>query len=283
MKRFAVTPRLWLWTLIYSLTALVGAAPSFAQTRISLQDAIREALDSRASLKAEEQQISAAQGLEKQAHLFANPLFQFQNENLRPGQTYSRDVDTYAYLTQPLDILGKRKKRIEVAGRAVTRTQAEYERAQRQVVQAVKLAYWAARGAQQNEQLLNETVTNFQSIINYNSAQLSVGAISEQDLLRVQLEGERLNISARLAGIEVTSTRIELLRQMGQTDFSEVALTEPLEPEIAQLDPPDIHQVLDQRAEVKVARAALEEAVIAKGRPFLGICNRVLWSGPIPG
>jgi cobalt-zinc-cadmium efflux system outer membrane protein len=260
VKIISISPRCCLWTLICSAPLLGLAAPSFAQTRVSLQDAIRKALDSRASLKAEAARVSAAEGLEKQAHLFANPIFQFENESLHPGQTYSRDVDTYAFFTQPIDVLGKRKERIEVAERAVGRTEADYELAQRQVVQSVKLAYWAARGAQENRDLLNATVANFQRIVDYNSAQLSVGAISEQDLLRVQLEGERLNITARLAGIEVTRTRVELLRQIGQIDFAEVVLTEPLDAEKTELDPLELQQVLDQRAEVKVARAALQEA-----------------------
>ena len=53
--------------------------------------------------------VSAARGLESQSRLIPNPTFEFENQNLRPGQTYSADVDTYAYLTQPLDILGKEK------------------------------------------------------------------------------------------------------------------------------------------------------------------------------
>jgi outer membrane protein TolC len=261
VKTIFIRPGYCLWTLIYSVL-LLGCltAPSSAQTKLGLQDAIRKALDSRASLKAEQARISAAEGLEKQAHLFTNPVFQFESENLRPGQTYSRDVDTYAFFTQPLDVLGKRKERIDVAERAVGRTEAEYELAQRQVAQSVKLAYWAARGAQENQDLLSATVANFQRIVDYNSAQLTVGAISEQDLLRVQLEGERLNITARLAGIEVTSTRIELLRQMGQTDFAEVVLTEPLDGEEILLGPLELQQVLDRQAEVKVARSALQEA-----------------------
>src|ERR1700676_5193697 len=48
------------------------------------------------------------------------------------------------------------------------------------------------------------------------SAQLSVAAISEQDLLRVQLEGERLKIAANLAEIEANRARVQLLREMGQ-------------------------------------------------------------------
>ncbi len=59
-----------------------------------------------------------AEGLEKQAKLLPNPEFQFQNENLQPGQTYTRDVDTLAMISESLDVLGKRKQRIAVACRA---------------------------------------------------------------------------------------------------------------------------------------------------------------------
>jgi len=143
-----------------------------------------------------------AEGLRKQAGLFPNPEFQFQNENLRPGQSYGRDVDTLAMINQPLDVLGKRKQRIAAASEGVVRSQADYELARWQVSQQVKLAYWAARGSQEIREVLETTADNFQKIVEYNSAQLSVGAIAEQDLLRVRLEWERLKILADTAFID---------------------------------------------------------------------------------
>jgi len=231
-----------------------------AQSTLSLQEAVNKALESRASLKAEAQQVSIAQGFEKQAKLIKNPTLQLENQNLRPGQTYTRDVDTYASLTQPLDVLGKRKQRIAVADEAVNRTQAGYELTRWRIMQSVRLSYWEARGAQEKRDLLKATVENFQKIIDYQSAQLSVGVISEQDLLRVRLEGERLKIAANLAVIQATRARVQLLKEMGQIDFSEVVLTEPLDASTLAIEPIDIRQVLTQRIEMKVANAAVEEA-----------------------
>jgi len=230
-----------------------------AQAGLSQEEAVNRALRSRASLKAEGERVAAAEGLKKQAALRANPEFQFQNENLRPGQTYGRDVDTLAMINQPLDVLGKRRQRIALASDGVTRTQAEYELARWQIAHSVKLAYWTARGAQEVREVLKSTVENFQKIIDYHAAQLSAGAIAEQDLLRVRLEGERLKISANLAALEANRTRIELLKQMGQTDFAEVVLTEPLALDAA-VTPVGIEQALGQRFEIKVARAALEQS-----------------------
>ena len=230
-----------------------------AQARLSQEEAVNKALQSRASLKAEGERVSAAEGLKRQAGLRPNPEFQFQNENLRPGQSYGRDVDTLALINQPLDVLGKRKQRVAFASEGVNRTQAEYDLARWQVAQRVKLVYWSARGSQEFRDVLKTTVDNFQKIIDYHSAQLSVGAIAEQDLLRVRLEGERLKISAGLAVIEANRAQIELLKEMGQTDFAEVVLAEPLVLD-SQVRPLGVEQALAQRIEIKVARAALEQA-----------------------
>jgi cobalt-zinc-cadmium efflux system outer membrane protein len=248
---------------IFFLSALIliffNTVPCRAQAGLSLQEAVDKALHSRASLMAEAERMSGAEGLKKQAALFPNPEFQFQNENLRPGQTYSRDVDTLAMINQQLDVFGKRQQRIALAGQGVLKTQAEYALARWQVAQRVKFAYWAARGSQEIQRVLKTNVDHFQKIIDYHAAQLSVGAIAEQDLLRVRLEGERLKISADLAFIEGSRSRAELLKEMGQTDFSEVVLTEPLAAD-AQVTPLGIEEVLAQRIEIKVARAALEQA-----------------------
>jgi cobalt-zinc-cadmium efflux system outer membrane protein len=246
--------------LIAPTAALLVAPCARAQARLSLQEAVRQALESRASLKAQAEQISVARGFETQSGLIENPTFQFENQNLRPGQTYSRDVDTYAYLTQPLDILGKRKQRVAVAARGVSSVEAQYELGRRQIAVQVRHAYWAARGAQEVRSLLKATVDNFQNIVDYHSAQLSVGAISEQDFLRIRLESERLKIAANLAAIEATETRVQLQKEMGQSEFPELALTEPLDANKVPLVLVDIQQVLMQRAEVRAATAALEEA-----------------------
>jgi cobalt-zinc-cadmium efflux system outer membrane protein len=251
---FSILPPLLI--LVFTMSA-----PCRAQSTLSLQEAVNKALASRASLKAEAEQVSIAQGLEKQAKLIANPVLEIQDENvLRPPRTYPTDVDSSAVFTQPLDVLGKRKQRITVADKGVSLAQEKYELAKRQVTQNVSLSYWGARGAQEKCDLLKATGENFQKIVDYQAAQLSVGAISEQDLLRVRLEGERLKIAAGLAVIEATRARVQLLKEMGQSDFPEVLLTEPLDANNAAIEPTEIGQVLALRIEVKAAHAAVEEA-----------------------
>jgi cobalt-zinc-cadmium efflux system outer membrane protein len=237
----------------------VAAANASAQQALTLREAVDRALASRPSLKAEAERVGVAEGMRQQAAARPNPEFQFQNENLRPGQTYSRDVDTLAYVVQPLDILGKRGRRIDAANETVTRTQAEYELATLRAVRDVKLAYWRARGAQQSHDLLRSTVANFQQIIDYNTARLRVGTIAEQDVLRVQLEGERLAITASLAALRASRAEADLIREIGDPSVTTVTLTEALDA-VGETAPASVDDLLARRPEMKIARASLDEA-----------------------
>ncbi|HMD37171.1 MAG TPA: TolC family protein [Vicinamibacterales bacterium] len=242
------------------ISQLAAPAVCRAQTRLSLQEAVNTALQSRALLKAEAERVSVAEGRKRQAAVMPNPEFQFANENLRPGQTYSRDVDTLAYVTWPLDVLGKREQRMAVAGVTVNRREAELELMRRQVAQSVRLAYWTALGAQERRDLLHSTVANFQRIIDYHAAQLRVGTIAEQDLLRVRLEGERIQIAAHLAAIDATKARVDLLKAIGETGLSNIVLTEALDTIPPAIGASPIEDVLANRKEIAVAAAGVDEA-----------------------
>jgi outer membrane protein, heavy metal efflux system len=245
-------------TLLLAI-GLIFAGLSSAQLRLRLDDAIKQAIDSRASLKAENERIAVARGLEKQAGARQNPEFLFQNENLRPGQTYTRDVDTVAYVIQPLDVMGKRTHRMEATREGVVRTQAEYDLARIQLINAVKLAYWTARGAQEVREVLRASVANFQKTVDYHAARFSVGAIAEQDLLRVRLESERLKISANLAVVDADRATMALFKETGKPAVRDVVLTEPLEL-AGKFREATLDEVLAQRSEVRLARAGLVES-----------------------
>lgn len=240
-------------------TAFGCAGVCSAQSRLGLDDAIQQGLQSRASLKAEKERVLAAQGLRRQASLRPNPEFLFQNENLRPGQTYARDVDTVAYVTQPLDILGKRAQRISVAEQGIGRTQAEYDLARARLVDSIKLAYWNARGAQENVEVLRASVANFQKVVDYHAARFSAGAIAEQDLLRVRLEHERLKISANLAAVDANRALMALFKEMGRPAGAGFVLTDPLEAPAAFREK-SIEDVLLLRSDARLARADLAES-----------------------
>ena len=231
-----------------------------AQPTLSVTQAIERALQNRPALKAEAERVDAARGLRDQARKFCNPDLLFQNENLRPGQIYSRDVDTLAYFIQPLDLLGKRGARIAAATEGITRAEANYALAHLDTIRRVSLAYWAARGAQDRRDLLIANANTFQRVVDYHNAQLSVGAIAEQDVLRIRLEGERLQIGARLAALDASRTRVQLLKEIGDPADGDVVLSDPLDEPDSTAPVLPIEQVLAQHPAVRAAQASVAEA-----------------------
>ena len=276
----------WSARAAVGLVFLIGPGFARAQSTLSLQQAVDLALASRPALKAEAERIAVAEALVYQAGAWSNPQLEFTNENLRPGQSYSTDVDTLAVVTQPLDVLGKRGRRIEAARQTAVRTAAEADVVRREVAREVKLAYWTARGAQERRDLLEASVANFQRIVDYHQSQLSVGTIPEHDVLRVRLEHEQRQVEAHMATVEAASARIALFRAMGRDDDPSVRLGEPLE-----LDRPATSSSAE-RLELKVSKAAVQEALAnaslqsANARPDLGVIvgyKRTLLPGGVHG
>ena len=89
------------------------------QARLTLADAIAQALKDSPLLSVASAHISAAEGLRKQAGLSPNPRLIVQLENARfwgnPPFSYPQDTATYAFLAQTLETGGKRNRRVELA------------------------------------------------------------------------------------------------------------------------------------------------------------------------
>lgn len=247
--------------LVYLLVALAWTAQ--AQTPLSLSEALEKARQTHPVLQGSPSRIAAAQAGVEQARLRPNPRLFLQTENWRgwnsPSLSAGSQVDTYAYFSQPMEIGGKRERRSELAESALLRTQLERELVERQVIASVKQAYWAAAGAERVHRVLLASVNNFQQVIDYHEARVREGAMAEADLLKVQLEGERLVLALNTAAMEAERARIHLFRAMGQTSFPEVQLSDTLEG-IAPAAVADFDAALANRLEMKIARAARDEA-----------------------
>jgi outer membrane protein TolC len=185
-----------------------------------------------------------------------------QSENLRPygGDSFNpnREIDAFAYLSQPLELGGKRARRVDVAAANERRAELERGLLERQIAARVRQSYWTAVGAQHIYELLQEDIRNFRQIVDYHEARVREGAMAEADLLRVRIEGERLALAANRAGLEAERTRIDLFRNMGAVEFPSVRLTEALE--VVPLPPADVERALENRVEVRLARHQREAA-----------------------
>jgi cobalt-zinc-cadmium efflux system outer membrane protein len=238
---------------------------ALAQEPLSLRDAVAEALARHPALGAAAGRISVSEGERRQAALPPNPSLVLQSENTRlygstPAHVWWRDSENFAFLQNVFETAGKRARRTEAAAVAVQRAEAELEVLRRRIAGQVALAYWQAAGNQRLYTLLLENQENFNRIVTYHEARVQEGAMAEVDLLRVRLEAERLTMSVNNALMDAERARLQLLREMGRTEFPPVRLEDPIE----DVSPPVI--VADERAallarpEIRAAQTSLAHA-----------------------
>jgi outer membrane protein TolC len=236
----------------------------FAQTKIFTQsDAIAAALQNNPHLTAGGARIEALIGLRKQAGAAPNPRLTLQSENTRfygsPAFVYPRDADTLAYLGQTFETGGKRERRVDLANETVRRSEIELRLVRQQITARVGAAYWAAAGAARYRDLLNEELARFERVVQYQRDRVREGASAELDLLRVQVERDRMASSANTAAQEAERTRINLFREMGTDAFPAAEFVDPAAmsamPEILPLE-----QVFEKRVEIALSQTESEQA-----------------------
>ena len=242
---------------------LVFAGALAGQTRLSLADAVSQALAGNPRLAVVAAQVKVAKGLREQAGLAPNPRFIFQGENTRlwesPPFSYGRDTATYAFMAQTVETAGKRERRVELATENIRSAELEMRLEQRQIASRVSTTYWAAAGAARVHTLLETEVGSFDRVVQFHRDRVSEGAAPEVDLVRIEVERDRLAGLAGAAFQEAERTRIALFREMGKSDFPEVDFTDALD-ETRAVEPVFFAQVLEHRIEMTLARQAVQQA-----------------------
>ena len=127
-----------------------------------------------------------------------------------------------------------------------------------QIVSHVSTAYWVAAGAARVRDLLQEEVANFDRVVQLNRDRVREGSAPEVDLLRIEVERDRLVSLGRMAAQDAERARITLFREMGSLEFPQLVFAEALEQPrpVGSLTP---EQVLQRRPEMTLAREAVEQ------------------------
>jgi cobalt-zinc-cadmium efflux system outer membrane protein len=255
-----VNMHLSLWMCVFSL---VLTPALLAQARLTLAGAVSQALTSNPQMDAAAARVGAAEGLRLQAGLSPNPRLILQRENApavgNQAYSYLRDADWYAFMAQIIETGGKRHRRVELATENLRRSELERQLQRQRIISRVSTAYWAAAGALRVRDLLQQEVTSFDQVVQFHRDRVREGATPEVDLLRIEVERDRLASSARSAAQEGERTSIALFREMGKTDFPAVEFVDAIEQPhpVASLT---LDRVLEQRVEMELAREGVEQA-----------------------
>jgi outer membrane protein, heavy metal efflux system len=248
-------------TLLWLLTAPPVHAD--ATVRLSLSQAMTEAHRRNPQIAIARARVSAAEGMKTQAGLIPNPVLTLTSENTPLGSQpfqFARDTDDYAYISQTLELGGKRGRRVALAGEKVAQATLEGEIAMRRLLARVANAYWAAEGAARARDLYRREVATLDQIVEYNRARVGKGATAAAELIRIKLESYRLEAQARAAEQQATRAVIGLYQEMGANDFpTTVDFADRLEA-LGQIRIPSIETVLRERPEMRLAHETVKQA-----------------------
>ncbi len=243
-----------------AFTVPFGGAALHAQDELSLHDALEQAKNSPAVLAADAT-VAAARGSVRQAGLGLNPKLFLQSEDLRPWASnfsFTNQTEDYGYLGQTIETDGKRRKRVALAEARLHEAEANRALKLRGIYGKVASAYWAAVSSQRVLELLREDLKAADEIVRYHKERVDAGAARGVDLLRMQIEKDRLVIALQAAEREAAQARLELFRQMGKA-VETVTLTDKLE-SIPVYPPVALSEALNERPDVAAARYAVEAA-----------------------
>ena len=235
--------------------------PSAAQTSLSLHEAVAQALASPA-VQVADARVDEAKGTVTQSKLGPNPRLFLQSEDLQPWSdnfSFANQTEDYGYVGQILETAGKRGKRVMLA--RAREHQAEAERAVqlRLIAGRVSTTYWSAAGLDRIAGLLRQEMTVVEEMVRYHQQRVDAGAMRGIDLLRMQIERDRLALSLAAAEREAAQAQLELFRQMGRAPGAAVTLSDRLE-DVPLLPPITLEQALQSRPDLDVAREAVQTA-----------------------
>ncbi len=253
-----------LW-LVYVFSGVIGFSTfsqrAAGQGLLTLHDAIQL---SQASPQARvgQDQVDAVRGSLVQAGLRPNPKLYLQSEDLRPWASnfdFPNQTEDYANVGQLFELGGKRARRLDLAEANVRQAEADRVLLNQQIAGRVAAAYWTAVASEGIEELLQKDLHAVDEIVRYNKARVDAGAMRGIDLIRVQIERDRLLLALEAARREVALSRIELFRQIGRAPDDRVRLADSLD-STAPLKTESIAIVLAARADVAAAREAVTAA-----------------------
>ena len=265
-----------------ALMLVVGVGASEARAAegaLSMEDAVRVALERNRDVIAARLDIEAAQLEVVAARLYPNPVASYSIGNLVLGQGNNQGATTSgaplaspSFASQPvhtigvselIDIWAKRSAHTRAADRGVEQRRLQVEDALREIVYGVRSAFADVAREQLERQLARDIAERYGETARLSQARFRAGDISEAELRRVELEGLRYANAVIDAELQLDLAREKLARFMGLSGASE------LPPQIAEIPAGRrnystaalIALALEQRPDVRAAGAARTTAV----------------------
>jgi len=252
-----------LLSVICCTSLTLAAAPARAQApvvKLTLDEAVRLANAANPSVRAKQFELQAVGANEITAGLRPNPTATFLAEQFGSGNVA---VTQYTFsVGQPIELGGKRQRRIDSAKAATRVADFELTDLRRQLVLQVKKSFTDILVAREAVTLAEQNLAMLDELERLHRFRAERGDISGLELLRIEVERFAFERDATDARQAFGSARIALRTAVGQERVAEEfeAVGDLALPDVAKTRSELYRMALDGRPDLQAAQAAREKA-----------------------
>jgi len=254
---------------MWGVTAHAGAE------RVTVDEAVRLALQNNTALQAQQHTIAVAEGDLRQARTFPNnPRLEGEGLTGRAGNGIRQNARKYTVkLSQEIPLGGKWQQRQQIAGAGLERTTWDVQNAQREIVKEVKETFYRILFLEEKRAFADQALELAQQLLHLAEERYRVGESPQLDvnLARVEVQNvqrQRLEVLSQL-----TQTRATLNRLLVRPPDAPLTVSGTLDAPPHPLDVESLRQqALQQRPDLRSRNAAVE---VATGEVALAQAQRV--------
>ena len=241
-------------------------APAAGQVTLSLEDLERMALANNPTLAQAEAAIRAAEGRRKQAGLWPNPIVGYEGDGLAVNELV-RDfrIGHYLWVEQSIVGFGKLGKSKRIAEQEKVQSISEAEAQRLRVLNAVRMLYYEALGAQTMVDLRNRLLDVTREAVGISEELFNVGQADRPDVLSTEIESQRAELDLMRAQNDLARVWRVMAAVVNDPELKEslqpARLTGSIEAEAPMLNLEDLlAQLLRESPEIKAAIAGVARA-----------------------
>lgn len=205
--------------------------PLLAQTPsarlVTLMDVVNAALSGHPTLDGSQARLRAAIGARSTAGAFGNPMLMVQHESgLQPSSALSggRDGETMATATLPLDALYQRSSRVAQANATVRSRTADVATSRNALVLAAAEAYYRSALAEVDLAATRDLGAWLDSLVAYQRSRVAEGATAGVDLLRSELERDRVRVEIAMLAADAARASAGLANYLREGAVGQIEL-----------------------------------------------------------
>jgi outer membrane protein, heavy metal efflux system len=227
---------------------------------LMLEDLERMALQNNPTAAQAEAAVRAAEGRRVQAGLMPNPIVGYAGEELS-ARAFGQKSEHYIFAEQEIPLGGKLKKSREIFVKERAQAQAEAAAQKQRILNAVRMLYYEALGAQQLVEVRGELAKLASDAVNVTGELFNTGAADRPDVLEIQVEARRFRLDLVMAENERDQVWQQIAAVTGDPFLKPARLVGDLEEDLPALELEQLlGTLLRESPEVIYAQAGIEKA-----------------------